>query len=113
MNEDQALVCDLTAIPAEARKQHLASIPQLFAAVRAVQELPDGFAFQFKNEPGKFMALAKFVENEQLCCPFQSFTIDIEPHAGPIWLRLTGGEGVKEMLAAEVVHSPIKITDVP
>jgi hypothetical protein len=113
MNDHQPLVCDLTAIPADARQQHLASIPELFGAVQAVQELPDGYAFRFDNEPGRFLALANFVEHEQLCCSFEGFAIEIEPHAGPIWLRLTGGEGVKEMLAAEVVHSPIKITDVP
>ena len=99
MNEKQTVACDLTAIPEEARQRHLATVPDIFAAVQEVQELPNGFAFRFANEPGRFMSLAKFVEYEQLCCPFEGFAVEIEPHGGPIWLRLTGDEEVKEALA--------------
>jgi hypothetical protein len=66
MNEKQPIVGDLTAIPAAIRRQHLAAIPEIFQAVQRVQELPDGFAFQFHNQPGRFMALANFIEYEQL-----------------------------------------------
>lgn len=99
-NEEQPIACDLTAIPAGARAQHLAAIPEMFRAVQDVQELPNGYAFQFQNEPGRFMALANFMEYEQLCCPFEGLAVEIEPYGGPIWLRLTGGEGYKEFLAA-------------
>jgi hypothetical protein len=99
-NKEQSFVCDLTAIPAEVRAQHLASLPQIFQAAQAVQELPQGYAFQFQNEPGRFRSLATFVEYEQLCCPFEGQAVEIEPSGGPIWLRLTGGEGYKEALLA-------------
>ncbi|MBA2392489.1 MAG: hypothetical protein H0V70_07050 [Ktedonobacteraceae bacterium] len=39
-----------------------------------------------------------YIANERLCCPFLHFTVEIEPHGGPFWLRLTGGEGVKEYI---------------
>jgi hypothetical protein len=100
MNENQPLVCDLTAIPADVRAQHLAAIPGIFEAAERIQELPDGFAFRFQNEPCRFKLLANFVEYEQLCCPFEGFALEIEPYSGPIWLKLTGGEGYKEALAA-------------
>jgi glutamate/tyrosine decarboxylase-like PLP-dependent enzyme len=35
---------------------------------------------------------------ERLCCPFVNYTLEIEPNRGPFWLRMTGGEGVKEFL---------------
>ncbi len=98
MSERQTIACDLTAIPEEARQRHLATTPELFAAVQEVEELPNGYAFRFANEPGRFMALANFVAYEQLCCPFEGFAIEVEPHGGPIWLRLTGDEAVKEAL---------------
>lgn len=99
MSEKQTVACDLTAIPEQARQRHLATVPEIFAAVQEVQELPNGFAFRFANEPGRFMSLANFVEYEQLCCPFEGFAVEVEPHGGPIWLRLTGDEEVKKALA--------------
>ena len=98
MSENQSLACDLTAIPASAREEHVLTAPQLFRLAQEVQELPDGFAIRFLNEPGRVLQMATFVENERLCCPFFNFALDVEPNNGPLWLRLTGQEGVKELL---------------
>jgi hypothetical protein len=98
MSQDQSLACDLTAIPANVREEHVVTAPQLFETAQEVQELPNGFAIRFLNEPGKFMEIAKFIENDSLCCPFFNFSVEVEPHRGSLWLRLTGDEGVKELL---------------
>lgn len=90
------IACDLTAIPLAVREQHITEGLQIFQLAQEVQELPSGYAFRFDNEPGMFMALANFVENERLCCAFYEFVIEVKPGHGPLWLRLTGGEGVKE-----------------
>ena len=99
-NKNQVLACDLTAIPPDVREAHVVRAPQLFTLAQEVQELQDGFAIRFLNEPGRFMEIAKFIENDRLCCPFFRFGLEVEPNGGPLWLRLTGGEGVKEMLRA-------------
>ena len=98
LNEPQPLACDLTAIPASDREEHITTAPQLFQTAQEVQELPNGYAFRFLNEPGKFMAIAKYIENERLCCPFFNFPLDIQANQGALWLGLTGGEGAKELL---------------
>ena len=103
--DPQALACDLTAIPADVREEHVISAPQLFSLAQEVQELPNGYAIRFLNEPGRFMAIAKFIENERLCCPFFNFGLETEPNSGPLWLRLTGGEGVKEILQTTLFDS--------
>ena len=103
--ENQPLACDLTAIPSDVREEHVLTAPQLFSAAQEVQELPDGYAIRFPNEPGRFMAIAKFIENERLCCPFFNFGLELEPNSGPLWLRLTGGEGVKEILQTTLFDS--------
>jgi hypothetical protein len=100
MSEDLSLACDLTAIPASEREEHLVTAPRLFETAQEVQELPNGFAIRFPGEPGKFMEIAKFIDSERLCCPFFDFSVEVEPNQGPLWLRLTGGEGVKELLRA-------------
>ena len=98
LNEPQPLACDLTAIPASDREEHIITAPQLFQTAQEVRELPDGYTFRFLNEPGKFMAIAKYIENERLCCPFFNFSLDIQANQGTLWLGLTGGEGAKELL---------------
>lgn len=98
-HEEQPFFCDLTAIPADMREKHLTAVPAIFQAAQDVTELPNGLAFRFQNEPGRFRALANFVEYEQLCCPFEGLAVEIEPNGGSIWLRLTGGAGYKAFLA--------------
>lgn len=103
--ENQSLACDLTAIPSSAREEHLVTTPQLFQTIREVRELSNGYAFQFLNEPGKFMVIAGYIENERLCCPFFNFELEVKPDGGALWLRLTGGEGVKELLKSGLLES--------
>ena len=97
-NEDQPIICDLTVFSAETRAEIAANMPDMFQAAQAAQELPDGYAFQFPNEPGMFMTLANFVEHERQCCPFYHFALEAEPNNGPFWLRMTGGEDVKTFM---------------
>jgi len=105
LNESPSLACDLTAIPSDVREDHVVTAPQLFALAQEVQELPNGFAVRFGNETGRFMAIAKFIENERLCCPFFNFVIEVEPNSGPIWLRLTGGEGARDLLQITLLEN--------
>lgn len=104
-SEDQALACDLTAIPASAREEHLVTAPQLFQTAKEVRELSNGYAFLFLNEPDKFMTIAKYIENDRLCCPFFNFELEVKPNGGALWLRLTGGESVKELLRSSLLES--------
>lgn len=96
--ENQGLACDLTAIPSSAREEHVVTAPQIFQTAQEVRELSNGYAFRFLNEPGKLMAIAKYIENERLCCPFFNFELEVKPDGGALWLRLTGNQGVKELL---------------
>lgn len=105
LNGTPSLACDLTAIPASVREEHVLTAPQLFSTAQEVLELLNGFTIRFLNEPGKFMAIARFIENERLCCPFFNFGLEIEPNNGPLWLRLSGGEGVKEILQTTLFES--------
>jgi hypothetical protein len=91
---DIPIACDLTAIPAELRQQHIEEELRLFQSAQAVQELDNGYAFRFA--PEMLLPLARLVENERRCFPFFAFTLELAPDGGPLWLRLTGDEGVKE-----------------
>ena len=42
--------CDMSAIEASRRGQHIAMIDELFHAVGKIRELPDDYAFRLPNE---------------------------------------------------------------
>lgn len=68
------------------------------AAARERRELPDGYAIAFAADPQLFRDLAEWITLERRCCPF--LTLGLEWSADDVvWLRLTGGPGVKEFLA--------------
>lgn len=94
----QPIVCDLTVFPANVRAGMTTTMPDLFQAVQAVQELEDGYAFQFPNEPGMLPALAHFIEHERQCCAFYDFALEVGAGGRPFRLRMTGAEGVKAFM---------------
>jgi hypothetical protein len=98
--------CDMTAIPAEQRGTHHRLIRHLMTeAAEEIRELSNGLAFRFPAE--EYDAVAEFVARERLCCPFLAFTLEVQPDRGPLLLRLTGAEGVKDFLRAEL-HLPAR-----
>lgn len=103
MNEKESpFACDMTAIAADQRGAHIATIEELFRAVEEVRELPNGYAFHLSNEPQVILTAARFIALERLCCPFFGFALEIENEGGAVWFTLTGREGVKPFIMAEI-----------
>lgn len=103
MTEKQSpLACDMTAIAPERREVHIANIKKLFGLVQRTSELPDGYAFDLPNESDVLLTAAAFISLERLCCPFFGFALEIEREGGALWLSLTGRDGVKPFIMAEV-----------
>lgn len=73
-------------------------VPKLYKAVQEIQELPNGWAWRLPSSPEILTLVAEDLNIERLCCPFVNYTLEIKPNRGPFWLRMTGGEGVKEFL---------------
>ncbi len=96
------MACDWTALTAEQQERQWSLRRQLRADVLEVRELADGYAFRHSPEKPVLMALAEFVANERLCCPFFEFGLTVERGGGPVWFRMTGGEQAKRVLEAEM-----------
>lgn len=94
--------CNMSAIPPEERGRHVAAIEAVFGVVQEVRELADGYAFRLANETALLLKVADFLARERLCCPFFGFALQIEPEGGAVWLSLTGREGVKPFIRAEI-----------
>jgi hypothetical protein len=69
---------------------------RLLAAVQERQELPNGFAFRLP--PEEMANTAAWAALEEKCCPFFTFELVLTKDAGPLWLRVTGAEGVKAFI---------------
>jgi hypothetical protein len=72
-----------------------------------VQELPDGYAIRFAPDAEMWMRLAEFITLEKQCCPFLAFALGAEEENGSMWLRITGREGTKGFVAAELGFSKL------
>ena len=94
-------VCDMTALTASQRERHHALARQLRGAVLEIRELPDGYAARVAMEPTMVLVLAEFITLERLCCPCFTLGLEAERDGGPLWLRVTGREGVKPFIRAE------------
>jgi len=95
--------CDMSAIAPSGRGQHLAAIAEVFGAVTEIRELPDGYSFRLPND--MVLKAADFIAKERLCCPFFGFALQLEPEGGALWLSLTGREGAKPFIQAEIGHA--------
>ncbi len=100
--KESPFACDMTAIATEQRGAHLATIERLFRSAKRKRELPNGYAFELPNESDVLMTAAQFIALERLCCPFFDFALEIEREGGPVWLSLTGRDGVKPFIIAEI-----------
>jgi hypothetical protein len=93
------IACDLGAIDPARRSVHLSLVDRLLReSPLEVEERPDGLAFRFGEE--QYASIAELVAHERLCCPFFRFVLDVAPQRGPVWLRITGPDGARIVLAA-------------
>jgi hypothetical protein len=96
------VACNWSALTAVQQERQRALYRQLRADAQEVLELEDGYAFRHSPDRAVVLAIAEFVANERLCCPFFEFSITVERAGGPIWLRITGEGEAKSVLEAEV-----------
>jgi hypothetical protein len=103
-NSEVEPACVPGAIPESDREGHFALARHLFSQSSETREdSKDGYAWRFSA--GAFEAVARFVANERKCCPFVTFKVTVEAGNGPVWLRMTGPEGTRAVLQAELDSS--------
>lgn len=89
------LACLLTGEDLTARGE---AVRPLIASYQKLQELEDGYAFQFPGDSEWIQRVVTFISEERVCCPFFTFELQFEPNMGPIWLRLRGSAEIKSLL---------------
>jgi hypothetical protein len=94
------IACHPDAIPAEKQAEWTAVGKAVYAAVEEVAEVEHGYRFRLPNDGAMLTQVATYIRYERLCCAFLHFTVDVSPGRGPLWLALTGGQGVKEYIGS-------------
>ena len=92
------IACSLEEPEQIKRREELSQ--DLFKGCEHVEELADGYAFRYPGSEEWATRLTEFILFERRCCPFFIFELVFEPNHGPIWLRLRGEAGVKQVVEA-------------
>ena len=99
--DQSPIACDMSVLSPVQRERHLAASRQLFSTLKQTRELSNGYEFRIDG-PTAILQAAEFISLEKVCCPFLNFEIEVEAENGPVWLRLTGREGVKAFVREEI-----------
>ena len=98
----EPLACNLHALDPAQRARHQVLTEKLRTSVVELRELDTGFGLHVDASKMPLTELAEWIDAERRCCPFLTLELATEPHQGPVWLRLTGPAGAKELLRAEL-----------
>lgn len=101
--QESAFACNRLALtPARSRRHFDELGPKLLSLKQGVRELPEGYEFEFPSDPSSVQLVAEWAADERDCCSFFDIDLHLERDGGPLWLRLTGREGVKRFIRAEL-----------
>lgn len=103
MNDSTPIACDLSALDDASRREHERVAGQVLHSVVEVREEDEGYAFRLSADIPTIIALGQFIARERLCCPFFDFSLEIPRDHQPVWLHVSGREGVKEYIAANML----------
>jgi hypothetical protein len=90
--------CALAELSAAERARHGELLSRVQSLAEQVAELPDGYsAYLPAAEAGTVL---EWIALERRCCSFLSFAIEFEAGEERAWLRVTGPDSAKDIMAA-------------
>ncbi len=105
MNANEVIIAcqrDAGAFRAEEGNRYQMVREEINRNAEEFEELSGGYGVRFPMNKETLVVLVDFIALERLCCAFLDFVIRVDSGSEHVWLELTGGEGVKEFLAAEL-----------
>lgn len=100
------IACAPHALTREERDRSRELRRELAAATVVTRCLPDGYSYRYRADAEVFRKAAEWITLERRCCPFLTFTLRWEHGAAAPMLDLTGPEGTREFLRAEMPELP-------
>lgn len=103
MSSQPPIACNLSALDSDARAEHRQISKAVLGSVTGIREQPGGYAFRLPTETDMIRKAATFIARERQCCPFFDFALEVERDGGPVWLGVSGREGVKQYVEDSVL----------
>jgi len=103
MSSQPPIACNLSALGEDSREEHERVSERVLGAVTEIQERPNGYAFRLPTETEMIRQAATFIARERQCCPFFDFTLEVGRDEGPVWLSISGREGVGQYIEDSVL----------
>jgi hypothetical protein len=99
---ESPFACNRMALTPDQRKRHFDELgPKLRSLKKSFRELPNGYEFEFSPDSNTVQLVEEWAVGERACCPFFDIDMHLEREGGSLWLRLTGREGVKQLIQAD------------
>jgi hypothetical protein len=95
------IACRPHALDKVQRKRQQELLDLMHRSAQAKEDLAEGVALRLPADLALFQQAAEWIGLERRCCPFVRFTLEWKDD-DTVWLRLEGGPGVKEAIAAEM-----------
>lgn len=102
---DPPIACQPKALTPAQRRRQTELLGIVRAKIQKTVELPNGFAIQLPAESATFLEAAEWVGLERRCCGFAEYALEWRLDDS-VWVKLTGGPGVKEVLATAIGLGP-------
>jgi len=99
--EQTGFYCNMGALTSAERARYKVLGEKLKAAKAETKEEANGYAFRINPAEASLVDLAEWVNFEKRCCPFFDFEISLAREGGPLWLKVSGREGVKQFISDE------------
>jgi hypothetical protein len=93
--------CNMGALTSAERARYKVLAEKLKAADVERKEEANGYAFRIDTSQASLVDVAEWVNFEKRCCPFFDFEISLQREGGPLWLKVSGREGVKAFISDE------------
>lgn len=97
---ESCVSCTLNAAQIQERRAQV--LQPLKRFITAQTPLEDGYLFEFAANDESLNLLLRFIQLERECCTFLRFRLTVEPNNGPVLLEMTGPQGTKAFIEAEM-----------
>lgn len=93
--------CNMGALTSAERVRYKVLAEKLKTANVERKEEATGYAFRINTAEASLVDVAEWVNFEKKCCPFFDFEISLQREGGPLWVKVSGREGVKAFISDE------------
>jgi hypothetical protein len=101
--EPPTFACNLAALAPEDRTALTSDLlPKLRGSDREVTELENGYRIRFLGGREIVATVTAWLSIEARCCPFFELSLSVPAVEGPLTVRISGPDGVKEFIREEL-----------